>query len=90
MNSDPGVYAYLNRSNVYQVDGMNDVFEFEKTRTAMEILGFGEPEKQHVWNVLAAILHLGNVKFADNKIDPESRQPVTFIENSKCMSKKEN
>lgn len=85
LNQDPSCYGYLNKSNVYKVDGTNDIFEFQKTKTAMDILGFSQNEKQHVWNVLAAILHLGNVKFADNKVDPESRQPVTSIENIRLI-----
>jgi myosin heavy subunit len=53
----------------------------------MDILGFKEEEKQIVWNTLASILHLGNIKFAVDRVDPESRQPVTSVENPKCMKR---
>lgn len=37
--------------------------EFAQTDDAMGTLGFGEAEKAAVFRVLAALLHLGNVRF---------------------------
>jgi myosin-1 len=38
LNSDPAVYSYLNKSNVYKVDGTNDVFEFQKTKVLYHVI----------------------------------------------------
>eukprot|EP01127_Copromyxa_protea_P015968 TRINITY_DN4681_c0_g1_i3.p1 TRINITY_DN4681_c0_g1~~TRINITY_DN4681_c0_g1_i3.p1 ORF type:complete len:1023 (+),score=237.78 TRINITY_DN4681_c0_g1_i3:34-3069(+) len=86
LNPSADHYNYLNRSTVRTVPGMNDKGEFEKTKFAMSILGFSDTEIQEVYRVLAAILHLGNVKFAADVLDRSSNQPVTDIENKPLVT----
>eukprot|EP00462_Mataza_sp_D1_P024474 CAMPEP_0175137092 /NCGR_PEP_ID=MMETSP0087-20121206/9627_1 /TAXON_ID=136419 /ORGANISM="Unknown Unknown, Strain D1" /LENGTH=1005 /DNA_ID=CAMNT_0016419897 /DNA_START=17 /DNA_END=3031 /DNA_ORIENTATION=- len=57
-------YDCLSMSGCYSVDGVDDNKEFIDVSTAMDRLSFSASEKQSVWNCLAAVLHLGNVKFA--------------------------
>ena len=60
---NPQDYHYLNQSGCIQVDGMDDVREFEDVMTALKKLEFSEDEIMNMWNVAAAVLHCGNIKF---------------------------
>ncbi|KAM7513013.1 hypothetical protein LguiB_011888 [Lonicera macranthoides] len=60
----PQSFHYLNQSNCYELDGVNDAHEYLETRRAMDIVGISEEEQEAIFRVVAAILHLGNVEFA--------------------------
>ncbi|CAI9100665.1 OLC1v1037811C1 [Oldenlandia corymbosa var. corymbosa] len=64
---DPKSFHYLNQSNCYELDGVNDAEEYLATRRAMDIVGISEEEQEAIFRVVAAILHLGNVEFAKGK-----------------------
>ncbi|KAJ7955936.1 Myosin [Quillaja saponaria] len=61
---DPSSFHYLNQSNCYELDGVDDAHEYLATRRAMDIVGISEEEQEAIFRVVAAILHLGNVEFA--------------------------
>ncbi|XP_058264169.1 unconventional myosin-Va isoform X2 [Hemibagrus wyckioides] len=44
------------------IDGMDDVQELQVTRRAFSLLGISESQQLHLFQILAAILHLGNVE----------------------------
>ncbi|XP_054657604.1 unconventional myosin-Id isoform X1 [Grus americana] len=58
---------------------INDGAEFKAVADAMKVIGFKQEEIQTVYKIVAAILHLGNLKFS---VDGDT--PV--IENSKVVS----
>uniref|UniRef100_A0A8C3FB21 Unconventional myosin-Id n=1 Tax=Chrysemys picta bellii TaxID=8478 RepID=A0A8C3FB21_CHRPI len=58
---------------------INDGAEFKAVADAMKVIGFKPEEIQTVYKILAAILHLGNLKFS-----VDSDTPV--IENGKVVS----
>ncbi|KAJ4823434.1 hypothetical protein Tsubulata_039524 [Turnera subulata] len=60
----PKSFNYLNQSNCYSLDGVDDAEEYLATRRAMDIVGISEEEQDAIFRVVAAILHLGNVEFA--------------------------
>ena len=41
----PKTFHYLNQSNCYELDGVNDAHEYLATRRAMEIVGINEEEQ---------------------------------------------
>lgn len=45
--------------------GTDDTLGFEQLKRSMSACGFKPRQTQHVWRLLAAILHLGNLQFAD-------------------------
>ncbi|CAM9678957.1 unnamed protein product [Chrysoparadoxa australica] len=51
-------------------DEVNDREEFEKTSAAMDTLKFSPDEKAAVYKLLASLMHMGNVKFAE--LEPEN------------------
>ncbi|KAK9280773.1 hypothetical protein L1049_003661 [Liquidambar formosana] len=67
-------FHYLNQSNSYELDGVDDSKEYIATRRAMDIVGISSDEQEAIFRVVAAILHLGNIEFAKGK-DIDSSQP---------------
>ncbi|CAM2108162.1 unnamed protein product [Caretta caretta] len=63
--TNPDYYYYLNQSASYKVDGMNDRQEFHETLTAMEVVGLSREEQALVLQIVAGILHLGNISFRE-------------------------
>ncbi|KFK39528.1 hypothetical protein AALP_AA3G256100 [Arabis alpina] len=58
-----------------QVDlGMDDSKEYKKTLEAMDIVGISLEEQEAIFRVVAAILHLGIIKFAKGE-EPNSSIP---------------
>ncbi|WCJ38180.1 myosin 2 [Euphorbia peplus] len=64
---NPRTFHYLNQSNCYELDGVDDSKEYMATRTAMDIVGISSDEQDAIFRVVAAILHLGNIEFAKGK-----------------------
>ncbi|XP_021280021.1 myosin-6-like [Herrania umbratica] len=64
---NPRTFHYLNQSNCYELDGVDDCKEYIATRRAMDIVGINSDEQDAIFQVVAAILHLGNIEFAKGK-----------------------
>ncbi|KAL4925513.1 class I myosin myoA [Aspergillus undulatus] len=62
----PQSYLYTSRSKCYDVPGVDDVGEFQDTLNAMNVIGMSEAEQDNVFRMLAAILWIGNVQFAED------------------------
>jgi len=56
-------FAYLTRSSCKTLKDVNDVEFFERRILAMQTIGIAEDHMRQVFNVMAAVLHLGNTKF---------------------------
>lgn len=61
----PDYYCYLNQSGAFKVDGTNDAHDFQETLRAMTVMGMSEVEQTNVLQVVAGILHLGNIAFVE-------------------------
>ncbi|XP_031283791.1 myosin-6 [Pistacia vera] len=64
---NPRTFHYLNQSNCFELDGIDDAKEYVATRRAMDVVGISSEEQDAIFRVVAAILHLGNVEFAKGK-----------------------
>ncbi|KAJ3678582.1 hypothetical protein LUZ60_002385 [Juncus effusus] len=62
---DPITYHYLNQSNCIELDAIDDAKEYLDTRRAMDVVGISAEEQDAIFQVVAAILHLGNVEFSE-------------------------
>ncbi|KAK9931325.1 hypothetical protein M0R45_018603 [Rubus argutus] len=71
---NPKTFHYLNQSNCYKLDGVDDSKEYLTTRKAMDVVGISPDEQDAIFRVVAAILHLGNVEFAKGT-DTDSSEP---------------
>ncbi|EEE60343.1 hypothetical protein OsJ_13457 [Oryza sativa Japonica Group] len=67
-------FHYLNQSNCIELDGLDDSKEYTDTRRAMSIVGISSDEQDAIFRVVAAILHLGNVEFAEGS-EADSSMP---------------
>lgn len=65
----PESFAYLSCSDAYTVDGVSDREEMKITVEAMRNVGMTGKQIQSVLKLVAAVLHLGNVKFASRQVE---------------------
>uniref|UniRef100_A0A7E4VCT7 Myosin motor domain-containing protein n=1 Tax=Panagrellus redivivus TaxID=6233 RepID=A0A7E4VCT7_PANRE len=56
-------YHYLNQGRCFSADGRDDAKNFSEIRSAMKVLNFKDTEVWSIFKILAAILHMGNVKY---------------------------
>lgn len=63
---EPSAYAYTANSKCLDVDGIDDVADFQETLRAMGIIGLSGDEQNNILRMLAAVLWLGNVSFVEN------------------------
>ncbi|XP_039123360.1 myosin-6-like [Dioscorea cayenensis subsp. rotundata] len=63
--ANPRTYHYLNQSNCYELDGVDDSKEYLETRRAMDIVGISSDEQDAIFRVVSAVLHLGNIEFSE-------------------------
>ena len=55
-------YIYTSQGNNPIIDNVDDEKEFGKTHESLKLLGFSEADSKNIFKIMAAILHLGNVK----------------------------
>uniref|UniRef100_A0A665X1G0 Myosin VAa n=1 Tax=Echeneis naucrates TaxID=173247 RepID=A0A665X1G0_ECHNA len=82
-NANDFLYTRQGRSPV--IDGVDDTKELCTTRHAFTLLGINESYQMGLFQVLAAILHLGNVEIKDRDSDsslipPNNRHLMAFCE----------
>ncbi|KAH0625909.1 hypothetical protein JD844_034278, partial [Phrynosoma platyrhinos] len=70
-------YYYLNQSETYVVDGTDDRKDFHETMNAMDVIGITGQDKQLILQIVAGILHLGNIGFEEQGICAQ-------VENTEC------
>lgn len=64
----------MNQGSSPQVQGLNDLKEFEETENALTMLGFSDQDQENLLKILAGILHLGNIEFKQCLIKVENEQ----------------
>ncbi|CAF1126177.1 unnamed protein product [Rotaria sp. Silwood1] len=58
-------YYYINQGNCCKVPKIDDKHDYQQVKQAFKIVGFTQDEISIIWKIVAAILHLGNLKFTD-------------------------
>uniref|UniRef100_A0A8C0BMT5 Myosin IE n=1 Tax=Buteo japonicus TaxID=224669 RepID=A0A8C0BMT5_9AVES len=73
-------YYYLSLSGSYKVDDINDKLDFQETLHAMSVIGIFAEEQALVLQIVAGILHLGNISFKEvgNYAAVESEEFLAF------------
>jgi myosin heavy subunit len=59
-------FAYLNKSECLNVEGIDDKKDFQDVLNAMSIIRLNEADKFNIFRLIAGILHLGNVTFVSD------------------------
>lgn len=57
-------YYYLNQSDCFKVEGVDEAYEFNRLKQSMEMVGFTPDKQKGLLGILSAVLHLGNVEFS--------------------------
>ncbi|CEG45326.1 myosin 29 [Plasmopara halstedii] len=60
----PHEYDYLRKSECFHIHSCDDVQEFAVTKRCLETIGITAKRQERVFELLAAVLHLGNLQFA--------------------------
>ncbi|WYZ44079.1 hypothetical protein EsH8_VII_000515 [Colletotrichum jinshuiense] len=63
----PETYVYTSRSKCLEVDGIDDLAEFNDTLEAMKIIGLTQAEQDEIFRMLSAILWAGNIQFHEGQ-----------------------
>ncbi|KAK6929671.1 Myosin, N-terminal, SH3-like, partial [Dillenia turbinata] len=71
---NPRTFHYLNQSNCFELDGVDESKEYLATRRALDIVGISTEEQDAIFRVVAAVLHLGNIEFAKGE-EVDSSEP---------------
>lgn len=77
-------YNYMRISNA-AVQGLDDRAEFKNLVESMNVLGFSAGEQESFFRIIAAILHLGNLAFSEDKqgqaqlLNPEVAERVGTV-----------
>uniref|UniRef100_K3WAW2 Myosin motor domain-containing protein n=1 Tax=Globisporangium ultimum (strain ATCC 200006 / CBS 805.95 / DAOM BR144) TaxID=431595 RepID=K3WAW2_GLOUD len=71
-------YRYLNQSQCFKRrDGTEDKEMFQRVVDAMQVVGFTDFERSGIFDLLAALLHIGNLTFEhDENSDRQSTDPT--------------
>ncbi|XP_043792352.1 unconventional myosin ID [Apis laboriosa] len=79
---DPAAYFYVGAGNCNKASP-TDKSDYKTVTSAMSILGFTQNEMQTIWNIIAGILHLGNItfKFIEDKLFIENRAALNDTAN---------
>ncbi|EFQ85573.1 hypothetical protein PTT_19470 [Pyrenophora teres f. teres 0-1] len=68
-------FSYLNQGSAPIIEGMDDVAEFKATRQSLTKIGVAPETQSGIWRLLAALLHMGDVKITatrtDSNLSPE-------------------
>ncbi|XP_024113501.1 unconventional myosin-Ic isoform X2 [Oryzias melastigma] len=59
-------YHFLVQGGCAKVSSINDKSDWKTVRKALSIIEFSESETEHLFAIIASVLHLGNVKFEAN------------------------
>lgn len=63
IGSDPNSFFYTSQSGCSTIDDVNDAEEFKAVLSSLRLIGCSEDEIYQIFRILAAILHVGNIRF---------------------------
>ena len=67
----PEHFDYLNQGGAPQIEGVDDGKDFNDTRQSLTRLGVSEQIQGQLWRILAALLHIGNIKISASRSDSQ-------------------
>jgi myosin-5 len=62
-------FDYLNQGSAPVIDGVDDKAEFEALKKSLTTIGVNTSQQAQIFKLLAALLHLGNVKITASRTD---------------------
>ena len=62
-------FDYLNQGNDPVIDGVDDAAEYVATKKSMTTINISEATQKEIFRILAALLHIGNIKITATRTD---------------------
>jgi myosin-5 len=62
-------FDYLSQGCAPTIDGVDDKAEFDGTRRSLSTIGVTQDQQAHIFTLLAALLHIGNIKIAATRTE---------------------
>lgn len=62
-------FDYLNQGNDPVIDGVDDAAEYVATKKSMTTINIAEATQKEIFRILAALLHIGNIKITATRTD---------------------
>uniref|UniRef100_A0A672FVM4 Unconventional myosin-Ih-like n=1 Tax=Salarias fasciatus TaxID=181472 RepID=A0A672FVM4_SALFA len=56
-------YSYLVQGDCAKVSSINDKSDWKTVRKALSVIEFSESDIEHLFGIIASVLHMGNIKF---------------------------
>ena len=81
--TDARDFEYLRKGQCIACDGRNDAVEFANIRSACKVLTFTDDEIWNIMKLLAALLHIGNIKY---KVSYNNTRPSRTIATSDFLN----
>uniref|UniRef100_A0A8D2MU84 Myosin IH n=1 Tax=Zonotrichia albicollis TaxID=44394 RepID=A0A8D2MU84_ZONAL len=66
LERNPQKYAYLIQGRCAKVFSINDKNDWKIVRKAFSIIDFNEKDMEHLFGIVASVLHLGNIQFEED------------------------
>ncbi|MEQ2184706.1 Unconventional myosin-Ic [Goodea atripinnis] len=60
-------YQYLVKGNCPKVSSISDRSDWKVVRKALTVIGFNDDEVEELLNIIASVLHLGNVQYSEEE-----------------------
>ncbi|XP_047124730.1 unconventional myosin-IXa isoform X1 [Hydra vulgaris] len=65
-------YHYLNQTSCYQIENVDEKYEFARLKHAIKNLGISSKTQLRMFSVLSAVLHIGNIRFKKLGLNEEA------------------
>ena len=73
-------YEYLNKSKCYEVETINDNDLYNEIQKSFEVMKFHVNEIKTIWEIVATVLHLGNIDFDESTFDSQNNKPCAITD----------
>ncbi|KAK4989913.1 Myosin type-2 heavy chain 1 [Elasticomyces elasticus] len=64
-------FDYLNQGGAPEIEGVDDREDFAATRESLSRIGVGAHQQAQIFRILAALLHIGNIKITATRTDSQ-------------------
>ncbi|CAM9751488.1 unnamed protein product, partial [Ectocarpus sp. 12 AP-2014] len=82
----PEEYHFVNQGDCYDLRKVEDEDEFVQTKAALTTMGFEDSSIQTIFDIMAGLIHLGELEFEANEED-EAAMLSEEEENQECMAR---
>ncbi|KAJ9054568.1 class II myosin [Entomophthora muscae] len=79
ITSDLNAYAYT-KNSMKNIDGVDDETDFKITRESMDVMKFTPDQQELLFRVLAAVLHMGNIRPTADRDDQAQLRDTSVVE----------